>query len=105
MILCDILMAKRVDGFFYIEGCKIKADRVSSDGYGVLCVFEPSKLDRDFRVVLGPNRYGWFPSAKSLDIITAKIDLSDKLTCENLHDGKGWNLGPRPYPSKLADLI
>jgi len=48
MILSDILIAKRVDGFFYIEGYKIKADRVSSPGYGVLVVFEPSKLDKDF---------------------------------------------------------
>ena len=103
MILCDILLAKRVDGFFYIENCKIRADRISSPGYGVVCRFQPSKLDKDFEV-LGYGYY-WFPTAKALDIITAKLDLSDKMTCDNLREGKGWETGPRPFRGKLVDLI
>jgi len=104
MFVSDILLAKRVDGYFHIEGYKIKADRVSSPGYGVLVVFEPSKLDVDFRVVLGPKRYAWFPTAKSLQIIEAKLNLSDHLTLD-LHNGKGWKVGPRPFSNKLVDLI
>ena len=97
-------MVKRVDGYFYIGDHKIKADRVSSSGYGVLLVFEPSKLDKDFRAVLGPGRFGYFPSAKALDLIKAKLDLSDHLTLD-LHNGKGWETGPRPFSRKLVDLI
>jgi len=104
MILSDILMAKRINGYFHIEGYKIKADRISSSGYGVLLVFEPSKLDKDFRAVLGAGRFAWFPSAKSLDLIKAKLDLSDHLTLD-LHNGEGWKTGPRPFTGKLADLI
>lgn len=104
MILAEILLAKRVDGYFYIEGYKIRADRQSSSGYGVLVVFEPSKLDKDFRAVLGPGRFAWFPTAKALEIIEAKLDLSDHLTLD-LHQGKGWKSGPRPFSNKLADLI
>lgn len=104
MILSDILMAKRVEGYFYIEGYKIKADRVSSPGYGVVVVFEPSKLDKDFSCVLGPGRFAWFPTAKALEIITEKLDLSDHLTLD-LHEGKGWKTGPRPFSNKLVDLI
>jgi hypothetical protein len=102
MILTDILLAKRINGFFYVEGFKIKADRVSTPGYGVLVVFEPSKLDKDFRVVLGPGRFAWFPTAKAINIILEKLDLSDRFTVD-LRKGKGWNVGPRPF--KLADLI
>jgi len=102
MILSEILLVKRVDGYFYIGDYKIKADRVSSSGYGVLLVFEPSKLDKDFRAVLGPGRFAYFPSAKALDLIKAKLDLSDHLTLD-LHNGKGWKSGPRPF--KLAELI
>ena len=102
MILSDILIAKRVEGYFYVEGYRIKADRVSSNGFGVVVVFEPSKLDKDFSCVLGPGRFAWFPRAKALEIITAKLDLSDHLTLD-LHNGKGWDSGPRPF--KLADLI
>jgi len=102
MILAEILLAKRINGYFHIEGHKIKADRVSSPGYGVLVVFEPSKLDFDFRVLLGPKRFAWFPTAKALNIISEKLDLSDHLTLD-LHNGKGWETGPRPF--KLADFI
>lgn len=102
MFLSDILIVKRVNNFFYVNGSMIKADRVSSPGYGVLVIFEPSKLDHDFRVVLGPKRFAWFPTAKSLQIIEQKLDLSDHLTLD-LHDGKGWETGPRPF--KLADFI
>jgi len=102
MILSDILLVKRVDGYFYIGDYKIKADRVSSSGYAVLLVFEPSKLDKDFYCVLGPGRFGYFPSAKALDIIKEKLDLSDHLTLD-LHNGKGWETGPRPF--KLVDLM
>jgi len=104
MILSDILIAKRAEGYFYVEGYKIQADRISSAGYGVLCIFEPSKLDKDFSCVLGPGRFAWFPTAKALEIITAKLDLSDHLTLD-LHNGKGWDSGPRPFSNKLADLI
>jgi len=104
MILAEILLAKRVDGYFLIEGYKIKADRISSPGYGVLVIFEPSKLDVDFRVLLGPKRFAWFPSARALEIIEAKLDLSDHLTVD-LHNGKGWETGPRPFSNKLVDLI
>lgn len=101
MILREILLAKRIKGYFYIDGFTIKADRVSSPGYGVLCVFEPSKLDKDFQV-LGYGYY-WFPTAKALEIITEQLDLSDRMTCDNLRKGEGWEVGPRPF--KLQDFI
>ena len=104
MFLSDILLVKRVNNFFYINGCMIKADRISSPGYAVLLVFQKSKLDKDFRCVLGPGRFGYFPSAKALQIIKAKLDLSDHLTLD-LHNGKGWETGPRPFSRKLVDLI
>lgn len=102
MFLSDVLLVKRINNFFYVKGRMIKADRVSTPGYGVLVVFEPSKLDKDFRAVLGPRRFAWFPTAKALKIIEAKLDLSDHLTLD-LHQGKGWKTGPRPF--KLVDLI
>ncbi len=96
MILSDILLVKRVDGFFYVEDFKIKADRISSPGYGVLLVFEPSLHLR--------GRFAWFPTTKALDIISQKLDLSDHLTLD-LHQGKGWDSGPRPFSKKLVDMI
>jgi len=104
MILSEILLVKRVDGYFHIGDYKIKADRVSSSGYGVLLVFEPSKLDKDFLPVIGTGKFAWFPSARALDLIKAKLDLSDRLTLD-LRNGHGWKSGPRPFSDKLADMI
>jgi len=101
MIVSEVLQVKRQNGFFYVSGCRIKADRVSTDGYGVLVIFEPSKLDYDFRSVIGPNRFAWFPSVESLDLIHKELDLSDHLTLD-LHDGKGWG-GKRPF--KIEDYL
>jgi len=106
MILSNILLVKRVSNVFEIGNFKIPSDRQSTDGFGVLLIFSaPSKLDRDFRCVLGPGRFAWFPTAKSLDLIRRKLDLSDHLTCDLLHGGEGWKTGPRPFSKKLADLI
>lgn len=108
MILSEILQVKRVDGFFRFDGFKIRADRQASDGYGVLVVFEPSKLDYDFRPVIGPNRFAWFPKAESLNIIKKELDLSDYMTRDWLRKGKGWDSGPRPFSDKevqIADFL
>jgi len=108
MRLVEIRQVKRVKGYFYIDGFKIKAERQASDGYGVLCIFEPSKLDYDFRIVLGPKRYAWFPTTEALKLINEQLDLSDRLTCDWLRNGRGWNKGPRPYPNidrKLHEIL
>jgi hypothetical protein len=99
MRLVEIRQIKRFKGFFYIDDYKIKADRIASDGYGVLCIFEPSKLDYDFKPILGPKSFAWFPTVESLKLIEKQLDLSDKLTCDWLREGKGWNKGPRPFPN------
>jgi hypothetical protein len=101
MILSEILQVKRVDGFFIVDDVRIKADRIASDGYGVLVVFEPSKLDYDFKEVIGPNRFAWFPSVESLDLIHKELDLSDHLTLD-LHNGVGWG-GKRPF--KIEEFV
>jgi len=97
MFLREIRQVKRVNDCFYLDGYKIKADRISSNGYGVLVVFEPSKLDWDFRYVIGHNRYAWFPTVKSLLEILGELDLSDRLTRDWLRNGKGWSNGVRPF--------
>jgi len=101
MRLVEIRQVKRVNGIFILDGIKIQADRIASDGYGVLVVFEPSKLDYDFRAVIGPNRFAWFPTEESLDLIHKELDFSDHLTLD-LHNGKGWG-GKRPF--KVADFL
>jgi hypothetical protein len=102
MILSEILQVKRVDGYFIVDDHKIKADRQASNGYGVLVIFEPSKLDYDFKAVIGPNRLCWFPHAESLALISKQLDLSDHLTKDLL--GRGWG-GVRPFPDKVADFL
>ena len=99
--MSDVWQVKRIKNVFEVHGYRIPADRIASDGYGVLVVFEPSKLDYDFKVVLGPNRFPWFPSQESLDLIGKELDLSDHFTLD-LHNGKGWK-GKRPFG--LVDLI
>jgi hypothetical protein len=108
MRLVDILQVKRVNDLFYLHGHRIPADRKASDGYGVLIVFEPSKLDKDFQPILGFNNYCWFPTSEQLKIILDQLDLSDRMTCDWLRNGKGWNSGPRTFACrevKIADFL
>lgn len=100
MRIRDIVQVKRVDDTFEIYGHKIPATRKASDGYGVLIVFEPSQLDKDFEPVFGPYVYCWFPSAEDLKAISEALDFSDSLTCDWLHNGRGWNVGPRPFKNR-----
>jgi len=99
----EIMQVKRVKGIFHIGEHRIPADRKASDGYGVLCIFEPSKLDYDFKAILGPKRFAWFPTAEALNMINEQLDLSDHMTSDWLQNGKGWNTGPRPF--KIEDFI
>jgi hypothetical protein len=87
---------------------RIPSYRKASDDYGVLVVFEPSELDKDFQPALGFNSYCWFPSAKELRLIMEQLDLSDRLTCDWLRRGHGWSSGPRPFScrkTKVADFM
>jgi len=104
------VLPMRKNDVFHIEGFKIKADRQSTDGYGVLAIFEaPTKLDIDFRIFLaekfGPRCFAWFPSARELDVIKQNLDLSDRLTMDWLRQGKGWTDGPRPFPNKIEEFV
>lgn len=108
MRLVDIFQVKRVNDVFYLNGHRIPADRKASDGYGVLIIFEPSKLDKDFQPVLGFNNFCWFPTAQQLKAIVDQLDLSDRLTCDWLRKGSGWTSGPRPFSHKetrVADFL
>lgn len=108
MRLLEILQVKRSGGVFELFGQRIPSYRQASDGYGVLVVFEPSELDKDFQPALGSNSRCWFPSAKELEIIMEQLDLSDRLTCDWLRKGNGWTSGPRPFSSKktkVADFM
>jgi hypothetical protein len=98
MRLVDIFQVKRVNDVFYVYGHRIPADRKASDGYGVLIIFEPSRLDKDFQRVLGFDSFCWFPTGQQLNMIMNQLDLSDRLTRDWLRKGKGWNSGPRPFP-------
>jgi len=66
MRLVEILQVKRSRDTFELYGHRIQSYRKASDGYGVLVVFEPSELDKDFQPALGSNSHCWFPSAKEL---------------------------------------
>ena len=106
MRIREIIQVKRVNGTFLLYGHHIPAFRKSSDGYGVLIVFEPSQLDKDFEVALGQGVYCWFPSAEDLKHIENELDLSDRLTSDWLHNGKGWSTGPRPFKcQRLGDFL
>jgi len=96
MILVEIKQVKREKDTFHINGEKIPAVRKASDGYAVLCVFEPSQLDKDFEVALGPGKPCFFISAKQIRDIVKALDLSDQMTRDWLRKGKGWDSGPRP---------
>jgi len=98
--LVEILQIRRVRDTFYINGYSIPAVRKASDGYGVLCVFEASQLDKDFEVALGPGKLCFFITAKQLEDIEKALDLSDRMTRDWLRKGKGWG-GVRP----LADMM
>jgi len=100
MRLLEVVHVKRVNNVFYFYDFSIAAKRISSDGYGVLLVFEaPTQLDHDFRPALGPNKYAFFITAKQYDAIGRALDLSDYMTRDWLRKGKGWG-GERP----LCDL-
>ena len=106
MRLVAIENIKRINDTFHFRGHTIKALRKASDGYGVLVIFEaPTQLDRDFQEPLfaihGPDCFCWFPTAKELNMIKAQLDLSDRQTRDELREGKGWNVGPRP----IADFM
>ena len=108
MRLTDIIQVKRVNDVFELYGHRIPAYRRSSDGFGVLVVFEPSELDKDFQPVLGFNSFCWFPTAQQLKTIMDELDLSDRLTYDWLRNEKGWNSGPRPFSGKgarVADFV
>jgi len=96
MRLVEIIQVRRVRDTFFIKGYNIPAVRKASDGYAVLCVFEPSQLDKDFEIALGPGKPCFFISAKQIKDILKALDLSDQMTRDWLRKGKGWNCGPRP---------
>jgi len=96
MRLVEILQVRRVRDTFYLNGCHIPAVRKASNGYGVLCVFEPSQLDKDFERALGPGKLCFFITAKQLEDIEKALNLSDHMTRDWLRNGKGWDSGPRP---------
>lgn len=100
MFLIDIIQVKRVNDTFHLYGHKIVADRRASDGYGVLMVFEASKLDKDFEVALGPGKLCCFITTNQFKRLEKELDLSNLLTRNHLRKGKGFG-GKRP----LSDLM
>ena len=97
----------RENGFFiyqkHNETIKVPAAH-PGDGVGVVVVFEPSQLDRDFGTrFFYPQKAElyWFPHDCDLKRIQTMMDKSDKETFEMR--GKGWN-GPKPY-HELQEFI
>lgn len=101
MRLGTIEFTVRKDGHHHFRGHRIEAVKVGS-GVGVVCVFEPSQIDKDFRCALHPEEYVWTPSQKELDLIQHYIDDSDYRTAKLLNV-EGWNSGPRPF--KLEQFV
>lgn len=95
MIVSDIAFTRRLNGFHYFRGFQIEAVRVGN-GVGVLVVFQPSQIDRDFKEALSMNELGlWSPSQDELEKIQRFLDESDHRTAKLL-DTNGWG-GRRPF--------
>jgi len=107
MKVVDVTQIKRVNHVFDVFGHKIVADRKASDGFCVILVVQPSKIDSDFKEALesvyGPNSYPIVITAAQYNEIGFQLDLSDRQTCDWLRNGKGWNVGPRPF--KVEDFV
>lgn len=102
MRLVTIEFTKRQDGYHHFRAHRIKAVKVGS-GYGVLVLFQPSQIDRDFKDALNMNEIGlWSPSQDELEKIQWHLDESDHKTAELLKVS-GWDSGPRPF--KLEQFI
>jgi len=110
MRLLGVELVKRVNHVFHVESYKgkfkIPAIRKASDGYVVILKFDgPTQIDYDFQTVY-PNCLGiWIPSAYEIQHIIQTMDLSDHMTCDYLHNGKGWKVGPRPFPKKETQYL
>jgi len=107
MKIVDVIQIKRVNHTFDLFGYKISANRKASDGFCVGMVVQPSKVDDDFKEALksvyGPNCFLIIITAAQHGEVGYQLDLSDRLTCDWLRNGKGWNVGPRPF--KVEDFV
>ena len=93
MILKNVVLVPRIDGFFYYKGRRIKA-RKHGDGVGVTLVLEHSPVDEDF------DENVLFLSEGQRQEIMTKFTKSDDLTLFIV--GHDWDYGVRPYKKLLT---
>jgi len=81
MRIKDVVLVKRVDGFFEFEGRKIPAVH-AGNGFGVGLRLEPSQADQDFGFPI------LFVTNEDVSTIRKAFLKSDKLTFQLV--GHGW---------------